>query len=152
MKKLIVLPLFLVLFGCASLPQHWGEFSDNTKSKYDSGVSKLDESLAEIICASGKMNLSLSKPMLKLTFDDTKGLDLFKKSYTSVKLKPATRDFTLRWSYKNQYAEFKAKNFEFKANTKYFANYSVRKGVVKVWIEHEDGTVVYGKKPEEGQF
>ena len=146
--------LVLLINGCASFTQHWGEIPEDINSKYAPGTDVQDTKLAEIICASGERQyyfIGTSKPSLKLQFDD-EGFKLFKMSYDAVKLKPARRSFTLHWSFLDRYAIFKVKNFEFKENTRYFAKYSAKRDVVKVWIEQEDGKVVYGKKPEQGQF
>ncbi len=143
-----------LLFSCGILPQHWGEIPNNIKSENYGELSNEDTDASEIICAQGERQyyfIGTSRPGLELQFDD-EGFQFFNSSYEAVRLKPGKRNFTLRFSYRYIYANFKVKNFQFEPNTKYFAKYSIGGNKVKVWIEKENGSVVYGKKPTEGQF
>lgn len=154
MKNIIVILLAIIVASCASYPQHWGEIPEDIEPVYNSPAKSGDDNLAQIICAEGDREyyfLGTSKPTLGLRFTD-EGFSLFKSYKSAWKVLPKERDFTLRWSFSDKYAEFKVRNFKFEPKAKYYAKYSAKKGQVKVWIETESGKVVYGKKPIEGQF
>ncbi|GHB73084.1 hypothetical protein GCM10008107_23130 [Psychrosphaera saromensis] len=154
MKKIILIIMAVILTGCASLPQHKGVIPLDVSPTYNQSAKQGDENLAEIICAEGERQyyfLGTSKPSLSLMFTD-EGFKFFNDYKSSWKLAPGKRNFTLHWSFDDRYADFKVSQFEFKANEKYLAKYSVQNRQIKVWIETEDGTVVFGKRPNEGEF
>lgn len=154
MKYITVILLSIMMASCASYPQHWGEIPEDISPVYNSPATPEHSNLAQITCAEGDREyyfLGTSKPSLGLRFTD-EGFSFIKSFKPAWKVLPKERSFTLRWSFSDKYAEFKVRKFKFEPNTKYYAKYSAKQGQVKVWIEKEDGKVVYGKKPIEGQF
>jgi hypothetical protein len=154
----ILIVITLSFTGCGNMPQHIGTIPKNVSSeKNKSLVDKTNYS--EIICAKGERQvyyvfpilIGWSTPELTLKFDD-EGFSFFSTKYNAVKLAPAKRDFTLRFQYRDTFANFEIKQFDFEKDTKYFAKYSTFSNRIRVWIEKEDGTVVYGTKPKEGSY
>jgi len=154
----ILIAIILSFTGCGSMPQHIGSIpKDITPEKHESFTDKSNYS--EISCAEGETQIyyvfpifvGWSTPTLKLRFDD-EGFSLFPSKYQAVNIAPAKRDFTLRFTYRNTYANFEIRQFNFEKNTKYFAKYSTFNNKIKIWIEKENGTVVYGTKPKEGSY
>ena len=157
MKKIIYGVIIFVITisftGCGSVPQHIGTIPKNiTPEKHKTFTDKSNYS--EISCAQGETQiyfLGWSTPTLKLRFDD-EGFSFFPPKYKSVKIAPSKRDFTLTFRYRNTFAHFEIKQFNFEKNTKYFAKYSTFSNRIKIWIEKEDKTIVYGTKPKEGAY
>lgn len=155
MKFLGVILLFSFLTGCGSLHQHVGKIPESINVEDYSNIDLQKNEFSTIICAEGDRRyyfLGTSKPSLSLTFKD-EGFKLFKSSYDAVRLNSEKRSFELRFDYKDQFAVFSVNNFDFKPGVTYYAKYSISTyQSVKIWIEKSDGEVVYGKKPEDGQF
>jgi len=156
MKHISVILLSIIMASCASYPQHWGQIPSDVGFSYAKHAKKGADDLAQIICAEGEREyyfLGTNKPQLGLRFTD-QGFSLFKNHKPAWKVAPSKRSFTMRWSFTNKHADFPVHNFVFEPGAKYFAKYSANpnQGQIKVWIEKEDGKVVYGKKPIEGQF
>lgn len=153
MKRLVVMLMTVLVTSCASYPQHWGDIPKDIEADYHpQSIENLD-GLSEIICAEGEREyyfLGTSKPSLQITFD--KSSNLFTKYYEAVKIYPHERSFTLKWSFSDKFAKFKVSKFKFEPDTRYYAKYSAKEDQIKVWIEKENGEVVYGKRPVEGQF
>lgn len=161
MKKttyaVLLMTIILAVTGCGRMPQHVGTIPENITP--DEDISYHDEfdkyTYSEITCAEGERQvyfIGWDTPSLTLLFNDKGKLSIFQPSYQSVKLAPGKRDFVLHFNYRTLNADIKVKQFDFEPKTKYFARYSTDGRRIKVWIEKEDGTIVYGTKPEEGTF
>ena len=140
--------------SCASYPQHFGVIPEDITPVYNKPATSKDENLAQITCAEGEREyyfLGTSKPALRLRFTDQGSS--FVKSYKGAwKVVPAERNFVLRWSFRNKYADFFVRDFKFEPNTHYYAKYSAKDRQIKVWIETEAGDVVFGRRPADGQY
>lgn len=157
MKKIIILIFMSILSGCANLSQHTGNIDqDIVVKKYESGISESDkQNTAELICAKGDRQvyiLGTDRPKLSVQFTDN-DRSFFNPYYSTVKLRSGKRSFRLHFSFSETYANFEVKDLEFEPNKRYYAYYSVSNNrLIKVWIEDSKGNIIFGKRPEEGQF
>lgn len=155
MRYLLVLFFVFLLQGCGSMPQHHGQIPSDYSLEENKNVNPGDFSqAAELICASGETQfyfIGYSKPQLSVSFSD-QGFSFFGNNYTAVKLNPGVRSMRFTFRYRDSFANFNVNNFKFEPNTKYYAKYSTVGRGVRMWIEKEDGEVVYGRRTEDGQF
>lgn len=155
MRYVVVLSLILFLQGCGSLPHHTGQIPSDYNMQDNNRVNGGDLSeAAELITASGERQyyiLGSSRPSLTVSFRD-QGFSIFGNSYSAVRVNPGKRDLRFTFQYRDSSAIFDVDNFDFEPHTRYYAKYSTFNRSVRMWIEKDDGTVVYGVRPEEGQF
>ena len=142
----------ILLFGCSSLPQHMGEVPSDLEVEVHGNIDEASGNYSELYCSEGERQyffLGTSKPNITVTLDSS----FFATSYEAVRFRSGHRNINLRFEFSNQFANFKVKNFNFEPGVKYYAKYSVGSYKrIRIWLEKSDGTVVYGKKPEEGSL
>jgi hypothetical protein len=152
MKLISILAMSVFLFGCSSLPHHMGEVPNDLEVEVHGNIDEANGEYSELYCSEGERQyffLGTSKPNLTVSLDNS----IFASSYDAVRFRSGHRNINLRFEFSNLFANFKVRNFNFEPGVKYYAKYSVGSYErIKVWIEKSDGTVVYGKKPDEGHL
>ncbi|MDD3817250.1 MAG: hypothetical protein PHI89_04100 [Thiovulaceae bacterium] len=164
MISVILIALITVLStGCSTNTHYISQVPKDVSFKNDESVENYrSKDFATITCSEGEteraglFGIGWSTPTLRLTFENNpipnSSLDMFNTFYEAVRVAPGTRNFRLKYEFRGMYSNINVRNFKFEPDTNYFAYFSRSGNIISVWIEKEDGSIVFGKKPGEGRF